>query len=248
MKKRNNNCLYLVHQQVRAAKGLLYYSKHIKNYISKLFIAFKQHKQEVLAYQILDDTVYLLISGNDLKRISIFLQHLHGVVAADYARSKNITGPFWSMRPQYVFIQKGCSFRYCLKLILTLPVERARATHPADWPHSSFVESITPKKKYRIVNLTSLRRATGQKSHADFTTWLLEMAERATEDQLTIGEIAEAMVFGEGDWINSIITRRPYNKSLQQIDLESATLSLLSGPKNYRKNLEPILRDGCHSY
>jgi REP element-mobilizing transposase RayT len=239
MKKIAHSCIFLVHQRVREKKGLLYYTKHVKNYMKKLFVIQKQYRQEILAYQILDDTVYFLIAGDDIDVVSKFLQHLHGVVAADYSKSKDKEGPFWSRRPRYTLIQSGFPFLRCLSLLMRFPIEKDRVIHPTDWPHSSFRSSIKPRKRYRILSRDSLVRASGLENHQSFTNWLIQDIERNQCDELTLEEIGESFAFGDNYWIQALYKPKPYSKVQQKV--WSSTLSLLIGSKDSRKYLEEVL-------
>jgi hypothetical protein len=248
MKKTHPRFIFLVHQKVREKKGLLHYKKHVENYMKKLFVVQKQCRQTILAYQILDDTVYFLIAGNEIDAISKFLQHLHGVVAADYAKIKDREGPFWSRRPQYTLIQKGAPFLRCLSLLIRLPVKKERAIHSADWPHSSFSESISPKKRYRILSEDVLVSASGLENYQEFTSWLIQDVETNHADELTLDQIGESVAFGEHDWILTLRRNRHNGNLRQDSGSGSSSTSLLSGSKNSKKYLEEILPYKRRSY
>jgi len=230
---RNPECSILVRQSTRVPRSLLHFKKHVSDYLRQLFYMLRSRRRKLLAYQIINDTSYLLLQGNDIRETSTFIQHLHGVVASNYSKATRKEAPFWRLNPRYTLIQSGDAIREVLAGIFLLPVDQGRALHPAGWWSSSYTETLHPKRKYRLIDRNALFEETNFEEK-EFTEWLMGIAKPTMNSLHDFQEIENALGFGRETWINSQF----YMGGMQKTKCQnwSDCLILFTGVRNTRSN------------
>ena len=199
---KNHSFSILVRQTTREPKSLLYYKKNVKNYLRQLFNILKRDRKKLLAYQVINNTVYFFFRENDLNEISKIVQHLHGIVSSDYSKITRKEPPFWKARPRYTLVQSGDPTKEVLSNLFQLPIYHHRALHPAGWWCSSYSESVYPKKRYRLIDRQAILEKTDL-NDKEFSNWLSEIA-RDTKDGLReFKQMEDALAIGEESWIYS---------------------------------------------
>ena len=225
----NQSCSILVRHSTRDPRSLLHFKRHVRNYFRQLFYLLREQRKKLLAYQVINDTSYLLLRGDDIREASKFVQRLHGIVASDYSKATRKKAPFWKHRPRYTLVQSGDATREILAGLYSLPIDHGRVLHPAGWWSSSYSETLHPKTRYRMIDRQALFEMTNLEEE-EFSKWLISIAKRENGSQQMFEKIQHALGIGEKSWINS----RFYLGGMQKAKCQSwrKTICLLTGVRN----------------
>jgi putative transposase len=80
-------------------------------------------------------------------------------------------GAFWTNRFHATRIQSGNQLQRCLFYIDMNMVRAGVVDHPSDWEQCGWHEIMSPKQRYRIIDLEALLDCLELPDHASFLAW-----------------------------------------------------------------------------
>ena len=137
---------------------LLKFSRDRNSYLRWLYEARKRFGLCVLDYMVTSNQVHLLVKDTTEGVIARSMQLIAGRAAQDYNRRKARLGAFWEDRYHATAIESGAHLHRCVVYIDLNMVRAGVVKHPAQWPHSGYLEIQQPPERYRVVDLLALSR------------------------------------------------------------------------------------------
>ena len=127
-----------------------------------LFEAKKRFNVSVLDYIVTSNHIHLLVSDNTGEgNIPGFMQLVQGRTAQEYNNRMNRKGAFWEDRYHATAIASDGHIIQCMVYISMNMVRAGVVDHPVRWKESGYYEIMHPKKRYAIINYTSLLKILG---------------------------------------------------------------------------------------
>jgi len=161
-------------------------------------LAAKQASLKILYYIITRDRFVLLLKLRKLDTIGTFLRKVKVTVAEQYRQAKHCEGPFWKARNPITLIQPGQTVVDCIRAMTAL-VPYSQACLPEQWSHIAYHEIIGTRKRYRLIDMHALTKATG------CTTEQLQQVVLELHDQQDdpIKPWVDATAVGTHEWIGT---------------------------------------------
>jgi len=136
---------------------LLKFKRDRRRWIYWLFEAKKRFGISVLNYIVTSNHIHLLISDENTEgNIPAFMQLVQGRTAQEYNNRKNRKGAFWEDRYHATAISSDYHFIQCMVYISMNMVRAGVVDHPVKWYESGYYEIHEPKKRYSIIDYSSI--------------------------------------------------------------------------------------------
>lgn len=136
---------------------LLKFARDRRRYLRWLFEAKKRFGLCVLDYIVTSNHIHLLVKDTGQDVIAASMQLIAGRTAQEYNERKGRHGAFWEDRYHATAVEANEHLHRCLVYIDFNMVRAGVVGHPGQWKESGFSEIQDPPKRYRIVDLRSLR-------------------------------------------------------------------------------------------
>ena len=154
---------------------LLKFARDRNNYLRWLYEARKRFGVCVLDYMVSSNHVHLLVKDTAEGAIARSMQLIAGRTAQEYNRRKARLGALWEDRYHATAIETGAHLNRCVGYIDLNMVRAGVVKHPAEWPHSGYLEIQQPPERYRVIDLLALSGLCGfddirefQKAHREW--------------------------------------------------------------------------------
>ncbi|MFT5396874.1 MAG: putative transposase, partial [Gammaproteobacteria bacterium] len=136
---------------------LLKFSRDRECWIRWLFEAKKRYGLCVLNYVVTSNHIHLLVKDTGEHVIAKSLQLIAGRTAQEYNQRKKRKGAYWEDRYHATIVASDEHFLKCLIYIDLNMVRTGVVKHPSLWPHGGYQEIQHPRKRYRIIDISSLQ-------------------------------------------------------------------------------------------
>ena len=123
--------------------------------------------------------VHLLVKDTAEGAIARSMQLIAGRTAQEYNRRKARLGAFWEDRYHATAIESGAHLHRCVVYVDLNMVRTGVVKHPAEWPHSGYVEIQQPPERYRVIDLGALSGLCGFNEITEFQKAHREWVENA---------------------------------------------------------------------
>ncbi len=228
---------------------LLKFSKDRKRWIEWLFQAKTRYGVRILNYMVTSNHIHLLVVDTSKKDvIPRSMQLIAGRTAQEYNLRKKRNGAFWEDRYHATAIEDNQHLIQCLIYIDLNMVRAGVVKHPSEWMFSGYNEIQSPRKRYSIIDYTSLLSLLNFENYDDLKTahqkWVdakLKEKKSVREAQWTqsvavgskqfVGKVKEALGYlvrgrnikelKEGSY-QIRETQLPYNKAFEYTDTDKA--------------------------
>ena len=155
---------------------LLKFSRDRHRYLQWLYQARKRYGLKILNYMVTSNHIHLLVvDDGDRKVVPNSMQLVAGRTGQEFNQRKNRNGAYWEDRYHATAVETE---RYLLQCLVYIDLNMVRAgvvKHPAEWPHSGYLEIQQPPERYRVVDLLALSELCGfddirefQKAHREW--------------------------------------------------------------------------------
>ena len=126
-------------------------------WIHWLYESRKRFRISVLNYIVTSNHIHLLVIENSCEgNISRFMQLLQSRTAQEYNLRKNRKGAFWEDRYHATAIESDIHLLQCMAYINMNMVRAGAVKHPLEWKESGYYEIGFPRKRYVIIDYSSL--------------------------------------------------------------------------------------------
>lgn len=221
---------------------LLKFARDRKRYLAWLHQAKKRYGLKVLNYMVTSNHIHLLVlnwTKNPYQVIPRSIQLIAGRTAQDYNRRKNRKGAYWEDRYHATVIDIDEHLEQCMTYIDMNMVRAGVIHHPHQWIYCGYFELLQDKKRYTIIDTSSLLQIFSLKNLDD----LIDYRRQAIENAIS----KNRYLIRDAKWTESVaVGRKPF---LEKIKKESMFKS--RGRKIEKVENSFVLRErrtsyGCH--
>jgi hypothetical protein len=202
----------LFHVAGRTREGLLRFSNSRDTFTKRLRETAKRFPIQVLNYLVRHDSYRLLVEATSLAELSEAIQFLHGTVAREYGRRKQLEGPFWRGRFAISLCQRGIpAIRSSLEMDASI-CRSLQIPHPLLWKHSGVQELFGIRTHYRILNRQALSKCLYRLEAQDFQDWYIAATGQMKTLEPGWDESWETtLAMGSETWVSQLAEMLPVN-------------------------------------
>ena len=150
---------------------LLKFAKDRHRWLQWLYQARKRYGLVILNYMVTSNHIHLLVKDDAATGSNVIprsIQLVAGRTGQEYNQRKRRKGAFWEDRYHATAVESGDHFLKCLVYIDLNMVRAGVVAHPNEWPHSSYNEIQSPRRKYVLIDSDSLMRLAGFTDYGPF--------------------------------------------------------------------------------
>jgi REP element-mobilizing transposase RayT len=174
---------------------LLKFAKDRKRWLHWLFTARKRYGLQVLNYVVTSNHIHLLVQDTGGSAISKSLQLVAGRTAQEFNERKGRRGAYWEDRYHATAVESSEHLFKCMTYIDLNMVRAGAVRHPFEWPHGGYREILSPKERYRIIDISRLMEISGVATISELqmqrTKWVAD-------------ELALGIGGRDADWTESV--------------------------------------------
>jgi putative transposase len=216
---------------------LLKFKKERSCWIHWLYESKKRFSITILNYVATSNHIHLLVMDNTREgNISKFMQLLQSRTAQEYNVRKKRKGAFWEDRYHATAIESDVHLIRCMTYINMNMVRAGAVKHPIEWKESGYYEIGFPRKRYKIIDYSSLLEIlnfeTFDQLQKNQSEWAKESIERNKINRE--GKWTEALAVGSMPFLEKIkqqLEVKAKFRKIRQCD-DSFELSDLEIPYN----------------
>jgi len=136
---------------------LLKFDRDRRRWVEWLFESKKRYGIKVLNYMVTSNHIHLLVLDAGAQNvIPDSIKLMAGRTAQEYNQRKNRKGAFWEDRYHATAVECDKHLIQCLVYIDMNMVRAGVVKHPSEWEFSGYNEIQNPKKRYSIIDHSSL--------------------------------------------------------------------------------------------
>ncbi len=185
---------------------LLKFARDRLAYRRWLFEAKKRFGLCVLNYVVTSNHIHLLVKDSGEGVIAQSMQLVAGRTGQEYNQRKARRGAFWEDRYHATAIEGGVHLHRCLVYIDLNMVRAGVVSHPAEWPHSGYLEIQNPPERYALIDLGEVSALCGLANVQDFQQahrlWIEDALTRKVEKRDT--RWSEAIAVGSPTFVEQV--------------------------------------------
>ena len=221
-------CCHITHRCHN--REFLFRFKHEREEYRNLLIEMtKKYNLSILNYIITSNHIHLLLSTDDISKISSGMRFVQGTMAQRYNRLKKREGSFWRDRYNITLIENGQHLCRCIFYIDFNMIRAGVISHPKDWRWSGYDELSGKRKRYRLIDFDSLLRSVGIKDNVTFTAWYNNTIKEELNKYHTKQDFwSTSLAVGSKEWLENIAVSIPRNnRKLSHINIDTNSKNII---------------------
>jgi putative transposase len=214
---------------------LLKFARDRNSYLRWLYEARKRFGLCVLHYMVTSNHVHLLVQDSAEGVIARSMQLIAGRSAQEYNRRKGRLGAFWEDRYHATAIEAGEHLQRCVVYIDLNMVRAGVVKHPAEWPHSGYLEIQQPLKRYRVIDLLVLSGLCGFNDITRFQKAYREWVEAALNGDTAVRDDrwSEAVAVGSQSFVEQVKVELGFRARYRQVAVAEGVYTLRERAEPY---------------
>lgn len=230
---RANRCFlpgYVWHitQRCHQREFLFRFSQDRRGWLRWLYEARRQYGLRVLNYVVTSNHIHLLVHDAGKGEIARSMQLVAGRTAQAYNRRKGRKGAFWEDRYHATAVEADGHLARCMTYIDLNMVRAGAVSHPSEWPQSGYVELMTGRKRYRIVDTEKVLALFGASDLKAFRQAYAGWVEQALREEAgrRDGKWSESLAVGSRAFTERVKTELGVSARYRRIEARSGGFAL----------------------